>query len=119
MAKILVVDDSPELLELFSEILTNNGHTVQIADSKKNLQNQLPVFAPDLILLDVNLNGEDGREICKEIKQQSLFKHIPIILTSASPELLQDYEVFKADGVIEKPFGLTQILQKISEVLKK
>jgi len=67
MAKILVVDDSLELLELFSTLLIAQGYEVETTSSSVNLKNILLIFLPDLILMDVMFGIEDGRELCKEI----------------------------------------------------
>jgi CheY-like chemotaxis protein len=117
MSKILVADDSQELLELFSFLLQEKGYTVQTASSKNSFLNRLSDFIPDVILIDVKLNGEDGRQLCREIKQGDTTKGIPVILLSTSPELLNDYEECGANDVIEKPFEISSVLQKIEKVL--
>ena len=55
--------------------------------------------------------------ICKEIKQNELTKHIPIILISGSPELLTNYEECGAAAIIEKPFAIENVLQVIKDAL--
>ena len=118
MPKILVVDDSTDLLKVFPLIFKMSGYEVEAVSSKDKLNKALAEFVPDVVLLDVRLSGEDGRELCKEIKENHP-QNIPVILTSASPELLQDYEACKADAVIEKPFNIQTLLKKVTEVLNK
>ena len=118
MAKILVVDDSPDLLAVFPIIFKMRGFEVQAVSSKDKVIKALTDFEPDVILLDVRLSGEDGRVLCKEIKEKSA-GNIAIILTSASPELLDDYKECKADGIIEKPFDIEELTKKVTEVLNK
>lgn len=117
MVKILIVDDSQELLDLCTHLLSMKGYIVATATSKITVFNKVSNFNPDLILMDVRLNGADGRELCKEIKQNDSTKEIPVILLSASPELLIDYKECKAVDVIEKPFELTSLIQKIERGL--
>lgn len=117
MAKILVVDDSNDLLEVFTFFLKRKGYEVKSASSKDTVKSALSVFIPDLILMDVILDGGDGRELCKEIKEKN--KNIPIILISGNPEFLKDYEECKADAIIEKPFNLAEVTMKVNEVLAK
>ena len=117
MVKILIVDDSQELLDLCTHLLNMKGYIVATATSKITVFNKVSNFNPDLILMDVRLNGADGRELCKEIKQNDSTKEIPVILLSASPELLMDYKECKAVDAIEKPFELTSVIQKIERAL--
>lgn len=119
MAKILIVDDSKDLTEFLSVLLKMKDYDVDIAASKGELKRKLPVVSPDLILLDVRLGGDDGRELCKAIRKEMPDKHIPIILVSASPELLKDYEECEANDVIEKPFDISTIITKIDSLLSK
>ena len=117
MAKILIVDDYESIRDLLSILLTKAGYKVECASSKKELNSRLSFFKPNLILLDVKLNGEDGREICKFIKSQPVTKEVAVILLSASPNLLWDYVASKADDIIEKPFNIKSILQKINKLV--
>src|SRR5438132_6512640 len=110
MANILLVDDSEEILEAMQYILHDlYGYGVRTANSEKTLLNELKDFVPDVILLDVLLMGEDGREICRSLRENEKTKDIPIILMSATPKLLQDYESCGANEIITKPFHLSEI----------
>ena len=116
MQKILVIDDSKELLEMIEFILQHNGHHVKTATTKKTALEQVVQFQPTVILMDVRLNNDDGRALCKEIKSDMLSKPVFIFLLSASPELLLDYRSCCADGVIEKPFDIDTIINKIAAI---
>ncbi|HMG83356.1 MAG TPA: response regulator [Ferruginibacter sp.] len=115
MAKIVIVDDYPDLQELFKTLLGLNNFDVRSAGSAKELNTLLQFYIPDLILLDVMLGGENGKEICMDIKE----KHptVLIILISANPKLLRNYEECKADGIIEKPFDIHMVLDKVNSLL--
>jgi DNA-binding response OmpR family regulator len=117
MAKILIVDDSEHLVALLTEILFQNGYEVESALSKKELVYKLLASAPDLILLDVRLSGDDGRKICRDLKANSSYKNIPVILLSASRDLLESFADYNADDIIEKPFEMSAILEKITTLL--
>ena len=119
MAKILVVDDSELIAATLSEILINHGYEDETALSKKELVNILLASVPDLILLDVRLSGEDGRKMCRDLKANSSYKHIPVILLSGSHELLESFSDYNADDIIEKPFDMDDIVEKITNVLKQ
>ncbi len=117
MNKILIVDDSAELLEVMKIFLDKKGYITATASNKAQLFELIPVFKPDLVLLDVFLMNEDGRDICRELKNMDTSKFLCIIMFSASPKDLVDFKKYGADGCLEKPFGLTDILNKIKEVM--
>jgi DNA-binding response OmpR family regulator len=119
MKRILIVDDSEHIVALLSEVLINYGFEVQSALSKKELVLILLAAQPDLILLDVRLSGDDGRKICRDLKANSSYKNIPIILLSGSHELLESFEDYNADAVVEKPFDMEAIIEKITALLSR
>lgn len=115
MAKILIVEDNRELKEFFGLLLEMNGHKIKNAVSLKETTEQIKSFEPHLILMDIMLRGEDGRDICKDIK--TFYPNIKVILISASRPMLQDSEYCGADATIEKPFELSKILSKLKNLL--
>ncbi len=116
MPKVLIVDDSETVLDFLSQFLKLKGYEVCCAESKNALDKSFLSFHPDIILLDVRLNGEDGRIICKEIK--SIIRDIPVILISATATLLEDFKLSDANDFIEKPFDLELVLEKIEKALR-
>jgi DNA-binding response OmpR family regulator len=117
MAKILIVDDSEAIVSMLSEILIKEGFEVDAVFSRQELIHNLLLASPDLILLDVRLGGDDGRKICRDLKGNSSYKNIPIILVSGSHELLESFEDYNANDILEKPFDIQVILEKISKIL--
>ena len=117
MAKILLIDDSTDLLELFSMLLKKKGHKVKCVSSGDGLQDIISSFEPDLVLLDVLLKEENGRDLCKKIKEWS--KTLPIILVSSDPSLLKGYDDCEADAVIEKPFYMQTVTTTVNKILNK
>jgi DNA-binding response OmpR family regulator len=118
MAKILVVDDDRNLLYLFPLLLEREGHIVETISSKDTVNSTLSTFLPDLIILDIWLQREDGRKLCKEIKAKHS-SNIPVILISASGKLLNNYKEWDADAAIEKPFDIHILNKTINEVLSR
>src|SRR5665647_2162516 len=116
MSKILVVDDANDLHYVFSVVLERDGHQVLCVSSTDTVRSILFAFLPELIIMDVLLKGEDGRELCKEIKEK-YNKDIAIILMSASNQFLKDYEEWNADAVIEKPFDIHVVSKIVNQVL--
>jgi DNA-binding response OmpR family regulator len=114
---ILVIDDSEELLEVFKFIFEKYDWEVitrtSLGDTFLYVQNN----KIDILILDVRLNDMNGRLICKKLKSHPLSNYFPIILMSASPEYLLNFEEYDADGVIEKPFDVRTIVKKIKSFL--
>ena len=117
MSKLLIVDDSAALLEIMKNILERNEYKVKTLTNAKDIYNEIRVFQPDLLILDIFLAGNDGREICRELRKNVETKHICILVFSASPKTLEDYESYGADDFIEKPFNITNLVEKIKSVL--
>ncbi len=118
MSKIVIVDDSLDLLDILKYFLEEKGYEVEIATKKNELVSLVESFSPDLILLDIFLEGADGREICKELRNKEETKYLCILIFSASPKAIGNYKEYGADGYIEKPFGLTEIIDKIESTLE-
>jgi DNA-binding response OmpR family regulator len=122
MAHILVIDDDPDLRKLLEKILTGRGHQViQSGDGRSGLASAM-LKKPDLIILDLNLPGMDGFEICRRLKDDQSTAKIPIImLTAAYPELedAQKGLATGADEYVIKPFAHDILLHNIERLLGK
>lgn len=118
--KILVIDDDKDMLEVTKSLLTRRGFEVEIHDNWDEGFHQLETFKPQLILLDVFLNGIDGLEICKKLKSMPTTKHIPILIFSAYPRIAESviYE-FGADDFIAKPFEVNDLVAKVHSILSQ
>jgi CheY-like chemotaxis protein len=121
MAKILLVDDEPELVEVVKVRLEANKYEVITADSGAACLEAARREAPDVILLDLVMPGVDGYEACFKLKRMPETKNIPIILFSASyaKSLEEKVEALGAFDCIRKPFEHTDLLEKIERALKK
>ena len=119
MANVLVLDDSKELLQMLKTIFQLHNYEVRTALTKSSLMAHIDIFKPDIILMDVLLNGSNGREICKELKASDDTKNIPVILLSGSHEQLRNFNECNADDIIEKPFEFEDVERKIKATLDK
>jgi DNA-binding response OmpR family regulator len=118
MNRILVVEDDPDLLEVVQLILEENNYKVFPLMNGRPIFRIIEEFNPDLILMDIKLDGMDGRAIFKEIRNRTQTAHLPVILTSAG--FSEDYimrENLLSDDYLEKPFEMSVLLDKIGKLL--
>ncbi|MBM4136136.1 MAG: response regulator [Nitrospira sp.] len=127
-AKILVVDDDPEIREAISLILEANGYKVVTAQDGIVGLNKLKEDKPDLMILDLLMPRLDGFGVCKELKDPRWAKYanIPIIILSSVREDASKRRYELETGVqldvadyVEKPIEHTVLLERIGKVLKK
>jgi len=102
MKTIILVEDDSGIADATKLILQLEGYHVDILINGDGLLEDHTL--PDLYILDVQLPGVSGTDICMHLKKQERSKHIPIILLSASPHILKIYKDACADIALEKPF---------------
>jgi DNA-binding response OmpR family regulator len=120
-AKILVVDDQKDLLELLSMALGREGYSVRTAASGTEALSMIAAEKPDLILLDIILGDISGIKITTKLKQEVETSHIPIILLTAKDsetDIIVGLSV-GADDYITKPFSAKVLLARIDAVLRR
>jgi len=109
---VLIVDDNLDLAEATRRFLEIKRFRVLISDGK-NVKEILDEHKTDIIILDIFLGALDGRDICRELKENEQTKNIPVIMLSAHDKLSKAYDDNCADGYIMKPFALTELLEEI------
>jgi two-component system, OmpR family, phosphate regulon response regulator PhoB len=114
MKTILVVDDDQEIVEVVQLVLEMEGYRVQTSLDGSCFR-RLSAELPDLVLLDVLLAGEDGREICRHLKASGHTKTMPVILFSAHTDISATYGECRADSFIKKPFDLDSLLALVKQ----
>ena len=118
---ILVVDDEIELLEAICFPLEIEGYKVLVSHDGEDALNQARRELPDLILLDVMLPKLDGYKVCRLLKSEEKYKHIPILMLTAKVQE-KDKAMGREAGVDEyigKPFDIDELLQKVNSYLVK
>jgi DNA-binding response OmpR family regulator len=113
MKNILVVDDDVDILELVKMTLGRYEFIVKAISRWEEIDDNIELLRPDLILLDVTLIGADGRSICKRIKQKKETQNIPVILFSANTHSQNIVQECEAQAFIEKPYELSHLLKTI------
>jgi CheY-like chemotaxis protein len=114
MAKILVIDDDPDVRAVISMVLKKQGYEVDTASRREEALAKLEGGLPSLILLDVLLSGADGRELCREIKTNEKTSSIPVIMLSGHPGAANKLESYGADDFVAKPVNTQALLQKLT-----
>jgi DNA-binding response OmpR family regulator len=114
--KIMIADDDPGIVDAVEMLLEFEGYEVTstvdgttVLDMKEEL--------PDLLLLDIWMSGEDGRDICRKLKQLESTKNIPVIMISASRDVAASAIAAGADDFLAKPFEMDELLRKIASFL--
>lgn len=114
-ADILVIDDTPENLNLLSTMLIDRGYKVRSVTKGSTGIRGAQTMPPDLILLDVNMPQMNGYEVCEHLKADERTCDIPIIFISALEAVNDKVKAFQAGGVdyITKPFQIEEVLARI------
>ena len=98
-------------------LLRQQGYRVTGRSKFENLECELTVIAPDLILIDRTLGWIDGRQLCKQIRAFAGFSSTIILIFSAYSVSMEDCAAVGANGFIEKPFDVDTFLKRIEEHL--
>ena|ERR1700712_3257867 len=118
MKKILVTDNDPGLQDIYKIILEKAGYKVAVLSNGTDILNN-HYERPDLFLLDKQLPGADGLQICRYLKAHKTTNQIPVILISASVGIGKLAMDAGANDFIEKPFDKKHLLDVIAENLNK
>jgi DNA-binding response OmpR family regulator len=114
-ADILIIDDTPENLNLLSTMLTEQGYKVRSVTKGSTGLRGAQAAPPDLILLDVNMPQMNGYEVCQHLKADDRTCEIPVIFISALGDVIDKVKAFSVGGVdyITKPFQVEEVLARI------
>lgn len=117
---ILVVDDTPDILRLLSEVLSADGFSVRAADSGELALASAFLHPPDLVLLDVRMPKMDGFEVCRRLKGDPRTERIPVIFLSGVTEMGGRIEGFRLGAVdfLLKPFEREELLVRVKTHLE-
>jgi two-component system, OmpR family, alkaline phosphatase synthesis response regulator PhoP len=118
---IFVIDDEKDIREILKINLVSEGYSVTVfpsaADAKKGFESE----KPDLIILDVMMEGKDGFEFCREIRSNEKLKSIPVIFLSAKSEEFDKVLGLElgGDDYLTKPFSIKELRSRIKAVLRR
>jgi PleD family two-component response regulator len=120
IADILIVDDKLENIRFLSSFLSKQGYQVRKAINGQAALMAARTVSPDLILLDINMPGMGGYEVCQQLKREPQTSSRPIIFLSAGDDIADKIRAFQVGGVdyITKPFQLEEALVRVQTQLK-
>ena len=119
MNKIMIVDDDPNIRELVSVLLKNEGFTVCEAKDGRDALQQITTTNPNLVILDIMMPGMDGYELCRNLR--AFYQNIPILMLTAKAELPSKVKGFElgADDYLTKPFEGVELIMRVKALLKR
>ncbi len=120
-SRVLVVDDDPEIIELFVDVLKRDGRfEVATASTGYDAGVQTQAFLPDIVILDYMLPDVNGNVVCKTIRENTDLSDIKILIISG---LINQSEIDQllssgADDFIKKPFNIAKVVERVTELLE-
>lgn len=115
---ILIVDDQNDILDVLKEALEGEGYNVIALSYTEDITSSVKQFNPDLVMLDFLLAGINGGEHCHFLKTDPMTMHIPVVMMSGYPRVLESLGNYGADAFIAKPFGLDDITSTVKYLLE-
>lgn len=119
--KILVADDEPDILEIISYNLLNEGYQVNTAKNGNEALEKAKAWKPDLIILDVMMPNKNGMEVCRLLRNIPEFKETLIIFLSAMNDELSQIKGLEhgADDYISKPVSPRVLISKVNSLFRR
>jgi CheY-like chemotaxis protein len=114
---IFAVDDESELLMLFHKSLTARGFKVRTSLNACDFWETMNQEQLDIIFLDIQMNGINGADLCRQLKNESCNASIPVVMLSASFNTEELAQACGADGFVHKPYSTEKIVTEIRRVL--
>lgn len=121
MARVLIVDDEPNIVLSLEFLMQQAGFEVATAADGETALQQVRTQAPDLVLLDISLPGISGFEVLETLRQEPAFKQLPIVMLTAHGREVEKEKglALGADDYITKPFSTRQLVEKVQALLQE
>ncbi|MCC5882580.1 MAG: response regulator [Halomonas sp.] len=119
MAKVLVVDDEPNIVLSLEFLMQQAGFDVDTADDGEGALAKVEASPPDLILLDISLPGISGFDVLEQLRQDSRHARLPIIMLTAHGREVEREKglALGADDYVTKPFSTQALVEKVKSLL--
>jgi DNA-binding response OmpR family regulator len=118
-ARVLVIDDEPEITDIVETFLTEAGYTVTVENSSRRAVAKAREFKPDVVILDIMMPDMDGYQVCQDMKQDQSLSGTPIVFLTGKDRSDDMGRSFKAGGdmFIKKPFSCERLLEIVNIVI--
>jgi DNA-binding NtrC family response regulator len=116
MARVLVVDDDNSLRILYTKEMSDEGYDVESVSSGKEALESITARRPDVVILDIKMEGMDGLSVLDEIMKRD--KTIPVVLNTAYSTFKSDFTTWSADAYVVKSSDLTELKETIKQILQ-
>ena len=120
MARVLLIYDEPDLLEMCDLVLQSGGHTAVRAFTEFDRGLDLDALSdpvPDVVVLDLVMPHVTGEEVFRRLRDAPVTSKVPVVIMSALAEGEQIAKDLGADGFLEKPFDADELLDTVDQVL--
>lgn len=118
---VFVIDDEQDIQDIITMNLVREGFDVKVFSGAEQALSTMKTIVPDLIILDIMMDGMDGYDFCKEVKTIDEYKEIPIIFLSAKSDEFDKVLGLElgGDDFIAKPFSIKELKSRIKAVLRR
>lgn len=121
MTKILLAEDDINIIELIKDVLTSEGYEICIAENGIKALDLLNKEYPDLVITDITMPEMNGFTLCQEIRKNSTFKDLPILILTGKDLIEDKYLGFTkgADDYLTKPFNIIELSLRVKALLRR
>jgi DNA-binding response OmpR family regulator len=119
--RVVVVDDEPAVGEALRALLEPDGYEIETPTDPHSALPELLRSAPDLVILDVNMPGMSGWELCSLLRRQTATRNVPVLFLTGRQEVRDRITAMQVGGsdYLAKPFGAEELRRKVRTLLKK
>ena len=117
LKRVLVLDDNQDILEIVHEALSYEQFEVRSVSESEKVMPLIEEFNPDLVILDYRVAGENGGELCRQIKSSLEYNDIPVIIFSAYINHNDEMLAYGCDAIINKPFDLVELIETVNSLI--
>jgi DNA-binding response OmpR family regulator len=114
--KILIIDNDEDILDVLQEALHYEGFEVVTALNTDDILSAVKLYQPDILMIDYLLNGINGGELCSQVKKNTSTCHLPVVIISAYPRVLQSLGTYECNAFIAKPFDLNDLTHTLTRL---
>ena len=112
--RILVVDDEPLVRQTLAQVLADEGYVVDVADDGNSALDRVHAARPDAILLDLMMPGMNGRQFLQTLRDDPAYRNVSVLIMTAVHGLGINLASIGASAVVEKPFAVEELLNKVA-----